>query len=69
MKLKDTYFKILDYFWMIATKFDLFSQHIMFTYKGQSTFSTFFGGFVSLLIFAMIGAYTTILFREMIDRK
>ena len=52
-----------------VTKFDLFSQKIMFTYKGQSSFSTFFGGLVSLWIFIFIGIYATFLTQTMIYRQ
>ena len=50
-------------------KFDLFSQRIMFTYKGDSSFSTFLGGFVSLIIFTVIGVYSAFLVQVMINRS
>ena len=50
-------------------KLDLFSQKIMFTYKGESSFSTFLGGFVSLIIFALIWVYSVIQFQVMINRQ
>ena len=50
-------------------KFDLFSQRIMFTYKGDSSFSTFLGGFISLVIFTVIGVYSAFLIQVMINRS
>ena len=49
-------------------RFDLFAQRIMFTYKGESSFSTFIGGFVSLVIFAVIGVYSAFLLQVMVNR-
>ena len=50
-------------------KLDLFSQRIMFTYKGKSSFATLLGGSVSLAIFLMVGVYTVFLFQTMINRQ
>ena len=50
-------------------KFDLFSQKIMFTYKGESSFSTFLGGLVSFIIFTLIWVYSVIQFQVMINRQ
>ena len=50
-------------------KFDLFSQTIKLTYKGESAFTTFFGGFVSLIIFTIVGIYSVFLLQIMINRK
>ena len=52
----------------MVKKFDLFSQRIMFTYKGDSSFSTFLGGFVSLIIFTVIGIYSAFLIQVMMNR-
>ena len=52
----------------MVKKFDLFSQRIMFTYKGDSSFSTFLGGFVSLIIFTVIGIYSAFLIQVMMSR-
>ena len=50
-------------------KFDLFSQRIMFTYKGKSSFATLLGGSVSLAIFSIVGVFTVFLFQSMINRQ
>ena len=50
-------------------KLDLFSQRIMFTYKGKSSFATLLGGFVSLAIFLIVGVFTVFLFQSMIERQ
>ena len=50
-------------------KFDLFSQKIMFTYKGDTSFSTFLGGFVSLIIFSIICIYSVFLLQVMVNRE
>ena len=52
-----------------VTKFDLFSQKIMLTYKGQSSFSTFIGGFTSICILVLIAVYASFLFQTMIYRQ
>ena len=49
-------------------KFDLFSQTIMFTYKGESAFSTFLGGTVSLAIFTIVSVYSVVLLQVMVNR-
>ena len=48
---------------------DLFTQNIMFTYKGKRSFSTFIGGFVSLLIIIALLVYLGILLDIMANRK
>ena len=50
-------------------KCDLFSQKIMFTYKGEPSFSTFLGGFVSVAIFIVVGVYFGFLMQAMITRS
>ena len=50
-------------------KFDLFSQKIMFTYKGKSSFSTFFGGLVSIVILSIVAAYFGYLMQIMVNRQ
>ena len=50
-------------------KFDLFSKNIMFTYKGDTSFSTFLGGSVSLIIFSIICVYSVFLFQVMVNRE
>ena len=50
-------------------KFDLFSKNIMFTYKGDTSFSTFLGGFVSIIIFSIIFVYSAFLFQVMVNRE
>ena len=50
-------------------KFDLFSRKIMFTYKGNSEFSTLFGGLVSLAILSLVGVYFLFLMQTMINRS
>ena len=50
-------------------KFDLFSQKIMFTYKGESSFSTFFGGLVSIVILSIVAAYFGYLMQIMVNRQ
>ena len=50
-------------------KCDLFSQRIMFTYKGEPSFSTFLGGFVSIAILTVIGVYFGFLMQVMINRS
>ena len=52
-----------------VTKFDLFSQKIMLTYKGQSSFSTFIGGITSICILSLIAVYASFLFQTMINRQ
>ena len=41
----------------------------MFTYKGESKFSTFFGGCMSLAILSVVGVYFIMLMRVMISRE
>ena len=41
----------------------------MFTYKGESSFSTFLGGFISLIILAIVTAYTGVLMQTMVNRQ
>ena len=41
----------------------------MFTYKGESSFSTFLGGIISLIIFVVIAVYTGFLMQVMVDRQ
>ena len=50
-------------------RFDLFSQNVMFTYKGESSFSTFLGGLVSLVIMSVITIYSGYLLKEMVNRQ
>ena len=50
-------------------KFDLFSQRIMLTYKGETSFSTLIGGIVSLMIMAIVLVYAVFLFQIMINRQ
>ena len=50
-------------------KFDLFSQRIMLTYKGENSFSTLLGGVISLIIMAVVWVYTAFLFQTMINRE
>ena len=41
----------------------------MFTYKGESQFSTCFGGFVSILILGAVSTYLSLLGKSMINRE
>ena len=41
----------------------------MFTYKGESQFSTCFGGFVSILIIGAVSVYLSLLGKTMINRE
>ena len=41
----------------------------MFTYKGNSEFSTLFGGLVSLAILSLVGVYFLFLMQTMINRS
>ena len=41
----------------------------MFTYKGESRFSTSFGGFISLGVLAAVGVYLSIQVQTMMDRS
>ena len=41
----------------------------MFTYKGESSFSTFLGGLVSIAILSIVGVYFIILVQAMINRE
>ena len=50
-------------------KWDLFTQNIMFTYKGETTFSTFLGGSLSIAIFTLIIVYGIFLFEVMINKQ
>ena len=61
--------KFCDFVRQSVRRFDLFSQKIMFTYKGESSFSTFLGGFVSLIILMVVAAYTGNLVQVMINRQ
>ena len=61
--------KFCDFVSHSVRRFDLFSQKIMFTYKGESSFSTFLGGFVSLIILMVVAAYTGNLVQVMINRQ
>ena len=56
------------YVYRSIKKFDLFSQKIMLTYKGETSFSTLLGGIVSLMIFAIVAVYSSFLFQTMINR-
>ena len=69
MKLIDVTFKIVQIAKQIVKKFDLFSQNIMFTYKGESSFSTFLGGFVSLIILTIVAVYTGFLMQVMVNKQ
>ena len=59
--------------WKIICKFikrfDLFSQKIMLTYKGESSFSTFLGGFTSLIILGIVWIYSIFLLQIMLNRQ
>ena len=48
---------------------DLFSKDISLTYRGQPTFKTFFGGWVSLVIIVTMVIYALMLFTNMIKMK
>ena len=61
--------KFCEFIWQSVRRFDLFSQKIMFTYKGESSFSTFLGGFISLIILAIVTAYTGVLMQTMVNRQ
>jgi hypothetical protein len=50
-------------------KLDLFPNKVNFTYKGQDSFPTIFGGITSLFIFMILTAYGINLFLIMIYRK
>ena len=50
-------------------KFDLFAKNIMFTYEGDSAFSTFVGGATSLVIFAIVFVYGIFLLQDMVNRQ
>ena len=69
MRPIDTVVRLGNGFQNFIRKFDLFSQRIMFTYKGESSFSTFFGGLVSIIIFASMMVYSALLVQVMINRE
>ena len=69
MKLINCAFKLGGIVRNTVRKFDLFSQRIMFTYKGESSFSTFLGGLISLLILAIIAIYSGYLVQIMVSRQ
>ena len=56
-------------FYTTVRKFDLFSRNIMLTYKGETSFSTFLGGFVSMLIFTIVWAYSGYLLQMMVKKQ
>ena len=41
----------------------------MFTYKGESSFSTLLGGLVSIVILSVVGVYFVILIQAMMNRE
>ena len=69
MKVISIMLKLADIVRQIVKKFDLFSQKIMFTYKGESSFSTFLGGFTSLIILTIVAVYTGFLVQVMVNRQ
>ena len=50
-------------------KLDLFSQKIMLTYEGESSFSTFLGGLVSIIILVGVGVYSAFLLHIMYNKQ
>ena len=69
MKIKSIFNNIFALLWKTITRFDLFSQKIQLTYKGESSFSTFLGGFVSIIIFTIVGIYSGFLLQVMTNRQ
>ena len=69
MKLINYSFKFGGIVRNTVKKFDFFSQRIMFTYKGETSFSTFIGGFISLLILAIIAIYSGYLVQVIVSRQ
>ena len=69
MKFVEIGSKAVRYIGIFIRKFDLFSQKIMLTYKGESSFSTVMGGLVSLAILTVVGIYTGFLMQTMVNRE
>ena len=61
--------KLWKVIYKFVKRFDLFSQKIMLTYKGETSFSTFFGGVVSLMILSIIWVYSIFLLQIMFNRQ
>ena len=69
MKLIESILQFTEIVRLNVRRFDLFSQNVMFTYKGESSFSTFLGGLVSLVIMSVITIYSGYLLKEMVNRQ
>ena len=70
MKTKNLLNNLAKILLRIVKRFDLFSQKkIQLTYKGESSFSTFLGGFVSIIIFTIVGIYSGFLLQVMTNRQ
>ena len=69
MRPVDVLLKFFEFIRRHVRRFDLFSQNIMFTYKGESSFSTFLGGLVSLIILVIVAVYFGFLVQVMVNRQ
>ena len=69
MRLIDLLAKLGGTVYKTVKKLDIFSKKIMLTYKGEASFSTFFGGLVSIVIFIIIGIYGSYLLQIMVNRQ
>ena len=52
-----------------VTDIDIFGREIKLNYKGKDSFKTFFGGCTTLVIFAVMIAYTVFLINQIINRR
>ena len=52
----------------VLTRFDSFSEPVMINYKGESKFKTFGGALVSILTAAIVLAYGSRKFIQLVDR-
>ena len=49
--------KIKEKFWGTVKKVDIFGEKVGVNYRGNDTFSTKWGAFISILTIVMIGCY------------
>ena len=56
--------KILDMF----RSMDIYGKSIVLNYKGKETYTTHFGGAVSIIIYCVLFGYFAVLFKMLIER-
>ena len=69
MKYRSLLYKTASFINSSLKSADLFKQQITLTYKGNTSFSTLFGGLVSVCILIAVSVYAAFLFDSMINRN